>query len=67
MTYKERKKWIDNASYEELLRRWRFAPTGSPWFQGEIGRYYEQVMMKKKAEVGDEQHAAISKKIGWKP
>lgn len=65
MTFKEMKKWIDNASYEELLRQWRFAPSGSIWFKGEIGKHYERVMMKKKAEIGDEQHTAISKHIGW--
>lgn len=67
MNEQEMKDLIDDSSYEELLRNWRFAPTGSAFFQGEVGRYYEEVMAKKRAEVGDEQHAAISKKIGWKP
>jgi hypothetical protein len=36
----DRKRWIDNATYEQLLARWRFEPLGSPWFQGELGDYY---------------------------
>ena len=27
--------WIDTADYEQLLRRWRFAPAGDPAFVGE--------------------------------
>ena len=34
------KAWIDGASYESLLERWRNAPVGDPAFQGEAGRYY---------------------------
>ena len=58
----EMKAWIDNASYEQLLSRNRFAPVGSPWFQGEIGDYYLKVMAKKKKEVD---HVQASKNIGW--
>jgi len=65
MNKEQRKKWIDNATYEELLSRWRFAPAGSPWFQGEIGEYYAKVMEEKRKEVGDAAHVRASKKIGW--
>ena len=65
MTIEEMKKWIDSASYEELLRKWRFAPAGSPWFQGEIGIYFDEVIRKKRKEIGDEEHTRISKAIGW--
>lgn len=62
MTEKEMmRKWIDNASYEDLLRKWRFAPVGDPFFQGEMGNYYQEVMNKKKGP----DHAAIGKRIGW--
>jgi len=57
------KKWIDNASYEELLRKWRFAPIGDPYFQGETGDYYSKVMKEKKQNCD---HVQASKKIGWK-
>ncbi len=59
------KHWIDTATYEELLTKWRFAPSGNPWFQGEVGKYYGEVMSKKKKEVGDIAHTRASKKIGW--
>lgn len=58
------KKWIDNASLHELLKRWRFAPTGDPLFQGETGEYYKMVMFRKRDEDVDE-FARISKRIGW--
>ena len=43
MTIEEMKKEIDGMSYEVLLSQWRFAPPGSPWFQGEIGKYVEDI------------------------
>lgn len=57
----ENKKIIDAKSYEDLLRRWRFAPSGDPWFQGETGVYWGERMQKKR----DSDHSKISKKIGW--
>ena len=58
------KNWIDNATYEELLYKWRFEPSDSPWFQDEIGEYYSAVMSKKRNEDND-RHVAASKSIGW--
>lgn len=65
MNEKEMKEWIDNASYEELLRKWRFVPPGSPFFQGEVGNYFAEAMNKKRIEVGDAEHVRASKSIGW--
>jgi len=59
------KTWIDTATYHDLLRKLRFAPTGDPFFAGETGRYYMEVMARRKAEVGPEAHTAASKAIGW--
>ena len=56
------KRWIDDASYEELLRKWRFASVGDPYFQGETGTYYSNVMAQKRMAVD---HVAASKRIGW--
>jgi len=61
----EQKKWIDNASYTALLRRWRFAPSEDGIFQGETGQYYCKVIAKRKAEVGQAAHVKASKSIGW--
>jgi hypothetical protein len=61
----EMKTWIDNASYESLLSRWRCAPAGSPWFQGEIGQYYKQVMFAKRDAVGGAEAVRASKAVGW--
>ena len=59
------RKWIDEQSYETLLRRWRTAPAGDPIFQGEIGEYYQEAMRKKRAEHSPEELVGISKRIGW--
>ena len=65
MTENERMKvWIDEASYEDLLRKWRFASVGSLWFQGEMGDYYAKVMAKKRDETADNGVSA-SKAVGW--
>ena len=64
MTTEEAKKAIDAMSYEQLLRRWRHAPIGDPFFQGEVGKYFSTVMTKKRGEDPDEAVRA-SKSIGW--
>ena len=56
---------INCMSYEDMLRRHRHAPTGSPEFQGPRGEYFGKVMARKRAEVGPHAHAAASKAIGW--
>ena len=65
LTVDEMKQWIDGADYEQLLSRWRHAPAGSPWFQGDVGEYYAQVMTEKRQQVGPAAHVAASKAIGW--
>jgi len=57
---------IDNMSYEDLLRKWRFASSGDPWFQGETGNYWGSRMNElRDSPGGQEKHVAISKAIGW--
>ena len=65
MTEKEMKAWIDKASYVSLLKKWRFEPSGSLWFEGEVGKYFEEVMSKKRLEIGDAAASQASKGIGW--
>jgi len=59
------KSWIDNADYESLLSKWRSAPIGSPWFQGEIGKYYSKVLAEKRSQVSSAEQVRASKSIGW--
>ena len=59
------KAWIDSASYEALLRRWRTAPAGDPMFLGECGTYYAEQMRERRKAVGDDEHVRASKAIGW--
>lgn len=65
MTQDEMKKQIDEMDYQSMLSMWRSAPVGSPWFQGEVGDYFSEVMAKKRKEVGNAAHVAASKAIGW--
>lgn len=58
----ENKKIIDSLNYEELLRRWRFAPIGDPWFSGETGNYWKERMSYLKRKLGNEIHVKSSKK-----
>jgi hypothetical protein len=65
MNPQEMRDWIDQASYEELLRKWRFAPAGDPFFRGEIGDYYSKIMHARREEISAEDCARASKRIGW--
>jgi hypothetical protein len=60
------KETIDNMSYQEMLSLWRFEPCGSVWFQGELGDYFTKAIANKRKLVGDEEHSATSKRLGWK-
>jgi hypothetical protein len=59
----EQKEWIDCANYEQLLSKWRFASAGDPMLMGECGKYYSEVMRKKKHEHPNP--SEVSKLIGW--
>lgn len=59
----ENKASIDKMDYESLLYRWRNAPGGDPWFQGETGDYWSK-RMKELREAGAN-HVQASKTIGW--
>jgi len=59
------KKWIDDASYEDLLRKWRFAPSGDLFFQGDTGEYYSKVMKEKQSKLEPGEASSASKNIGW--
>jgi hypothetical protein len=59
----QNKKHIDSLSYEGLLSRWRFAPGGDPWFQGETGVYWGDRMEELRKAGAD--HVGASKRIGW--
>jgi hypothetical protein len=58
------KKQIDEMSYEEMLRLWRFAAAGDPMFQGDVGQYYSKVMFEKR-DKDPAAAVAASKRIGW--
>jgi len=57
--------WIAAASYEELLHKWRFEPAGSPWFQGDVGKFFDTTMRARKKEIGHDAAVRASKNVGW--
>lgn len=57
--------WIANASDHDLLRRWRFTPRGSIWFQHDIGDAYAREIAKRRAEMGDPKWALLSRDVGF--
>ena len=65
MNEQEMKAWIDAASYEALLNKWRFAPVGEAMFQGATGDYYRKVLEQKKAALPPGEAVRASKSIGW--
>ena len=65
MTESEMKMWIDGATYEQLLRRWRDAPLGEQIFVGEMGSYYARALFDKKAALPTSEAVQVSKRVGW--
>ncbi len=64
MTTEEMKKWIDKATYQELLMKQRFEPAGSPWFTKEIGEYFIEAMKRRRDGTPHSEQVAASKAIG---
>ena len=65
MTEQQMKDWIDAATYEQLLSKWRFEPAGSPWFQGKMGDYFSVALDKRRAACSPGEQVAASKNVGW--
>lgn len=57
--------WIDDASYEQLLRTWRQYPLNHPLFTGETGHYYAYIMNAKEMAIGFEGWLQASENVGW--
>lgn len=58
--------WIDQASYEDLLRKWRFRNRADdPLFQDKVGDYFSKVFLKRRMEIRNDEFVRISKKVGW--
>lgn len=60
----DNKEHIDSLSYTQLLSKWRFAPVGDSWFQGETGEYWGKRMAELRDQGAD--HVGASKSIGWR-
>lgn len=58
------KRWIDQASYEDLLAKVRYEPVRSPWFMGDTGVYMLARFEALKRVTSRIEHTRISKKLG---
>jgi hypothetical protein len=56
------KRKVDEATYEDLLRTWRFTWAGDPLFQD--GTYWT-VLSRRRKQVGVDEHIRISERVGW--
>lgn len=65
MNEQEMIKWIRTASYEDLLRKWRYEQPGSPWFKGAVGDAYNKRMRKCRESMPLDKAIEISKRVGW--
>ena len=65
MNETQMKKWINMASYQELLEKWRFAKAGDPFFQGAMGGFYAEIMETRKNELTHGAQVHASKAVGW--
>ena len=61
---KENKQHIDSLSLYQLQEKWRFAPAGDPWFQGETGEYWGKRISELRAKSPNE-YVSNSKAMGW--
>jgi hypothetical protein len=64
MNEKEMIAWIDGASTVDLLRKWRKEPCPSPWFEGCVGKHFQEVISARQASDCDAWVRA-SKIVGW--
>lgn len=65
MIKEQHKQWIDNATYTEMLYRWRFSELGDPMFQGQTGDYFARVMQEKRNQLKAGEQVNASKTVGW--
>lgn len=49
----------------QVLYLWRFEPSDSPWFQGEVGHALAIKFKEIQAKLSPEKWAALSKQVGW--
>ena len=63
---KELKKSLDDLTYSEMLKMWRFGHAPAEMFQDEVGDYFMKEMFRKRDLLPESEQVAISKNIGWK-
>ena len=65
MNQAEMLEWVEKATNEELLRKWRFAKIGDPFFQDvDVSAAVSKRLAHLRNQNPDE-YTAISNRIGW--
>lgn len=58
--------FIEGASLDDLIRLWRFEPSGSPYFlPGDVNDRLVEVYTAKREAHSHDQLVAASKRVGW--
>lgn len=65
MTPEEMVLWIQNATTEELLQKWRFDASPSPWFEGYVGGVFRDEVAKRRKD-DPAGWSKASKLVGWR-
>lgn len=65
MTSRALRKQIREASFEEILRLWRFSPIGSPFFEGPVGDLLTARYAAMRSSLSPAEWTALSKSVGW--
>ena len=58
-------KWLDEASYADLLARWRYGRKGEVWFCGTNATRYKRIIEQRKLELLPFEAERIEKEVGW--
>lgn len=66
MTESDYIKNIDTMNYEQMLRKYRFAPSGDPYFQGSTGDYFMKRFEALHKLLSPSEIVEASKTVGWK-
>ena len=57
---------VNNLSYEEALRLWRFSPVGSVKSGSELAEAFERRFTELRREESDAEKVRVSKALGWR-
>lgn len=66
MTHKDYLRFLRKATYEDLLKLWRFEPQGSHWFAQPLRQRFYDAFDRERNKLTIQEMVAISQEIGFK-